>query len=68
MYPPSESRFLGQLTEISVQLHKSIAFSAATAVLISMISELKTILPLLFASGYPQALTHIDFSLVAVCS
>ena len=31
-----------------------------------MISELETILPLLFASGYTQVLTHSDFSKINV--
>lgn len=36
--------------------------SPSAVVPISMISELETILPLLFASEYPQVLTHGDFS------
>lgn len=36
--------------------------SPSTVVPISIISELETILPLLFASEYPQVLTHGDFS------
>jgi len=36
--------------------------SPSAAVPISIITELETILPLLFASEYPQVLTHGDFS------
>ncbi|CRK29160.1 hypothetical protein BN1723_014248 [Verticillium longisporum] len=59
---PMESRIRAEHQALISQRLARLMASPSVIVPISMLSELQTVLPLLFSSEYPQVLTHGDFS------